>query len=119
MKKWISLLIILATSLSMAKEKPGFTGCGDYVLKGKLVNNIYVINPTAKTEMTFTFTPQDLTLMSSYLDVPTTLKVKILKKMEGNRGEISEVNGVSIRKPNLKDPYTDSGIFFQSARYCQ
>lgn len=117
------------SSQSFSEEKPGFTQCGDYVLKGVLVKNpsdttktnpvIYKVNLKTKSEMTFTFVASDLGLVSSYLDVPTTMKVKILKKMEGTKGEIAEVNGVSIRKPNPVDPYTDSGIFFQSARHCQ
>jgi hypothetical protein len=129
MKKWILLSTLLVSASGFSEEKPGFTQCGDYVVKGVLIQNttdttkvnpvIYKVNQKTKSEMAFTFKAEDLGLVSSYLDVPTTMKVKILKKMEGTKGEIAEVNGVSIRKPNPLDPYSDSGIFFQSARHCQ
>lgn len=130
MKKLTLCLLILYAQLGFGESRPGFSGCGDYVLKGVVVKNtiatiknspvIYKINPKTTSEMHFSFSSaQDLSLVSPYLDVPTTLKVRINKKMDGTNGEIAEVNGVSIRKPNPLEPHSDSGIFLQASRGCQ
>ena len=127
-KIFVTILMYII-SQSWAAEKPGFAGCGDYVLKGVLVKNtgessqsspvLYQVNQKTQSQMQFTFqSAQDLLLVSSYLDVPTTMKVRILKKMDGTKGEIHEVNGVSIRKPNPLVPFSDSGIFLQSLKNC-
>ena len=124
------VVILLFTSLTLnAQELSGFVGCGEYLLKGVLVKNkkdrekfglfIYKTNVRTKSEMQFIIKEsEDLTLIASYLDIPTEISAHINKKMNGTRGEINHITKVSLRKNNPLNPIINSGINLILSKDC-
>ncbi len=124
------VVILLFTSLTLkAQELSGFAGCGEYLLRGVLVENkkehkkfglfLYKTNATTKSEMQFIIkASEDITLISSYLDVPTEIRADINKKMDGTRGEINHIKKVILRKNNPLNPMKNSGIDLISSKEC-
>ena len=125
-----SLFFSLLISFNVyAENAQGFDGCGDYLLKGMVVENsdkdkissfVYKVNIGTKSEVIFDFKDsEDLLIVTGYLDIPSEIKVSINKEMDGTLGEIEHLEKISFRKSNPLEPSNDSGIFFKKAKPCK
>lgn len=114
MMKIIVLMIAFSTSSLYAG---GFVGCGEYTFKGvvrlhkteKGALN-FVVNEDTKSQMEFLVTDiKELQKLAILIDAPIEFKAKILKKMDGTKGEFIEATEISNRMPNPLLS-TDTGI---------
>jgi hypothetical protein len=105
MKFFILVLLALNFSHSHAQE---FKGCGEYALKGVVRKNpnaqlgvAYIVHENTKSQLLFEFNEKDdFVVLVAYLDKPTSLKAKVLKKMDGTKGEMVDVSKIALRFPN-------------------
>lgn len=112
--KIIVLMIAFSTSRLYAA---GFVGCGEYTFKGvvrlhKTVKGAlnFVVNEDTKSQMEFLVTDiKELQKLAILIDAPIEFKAKILKKMDGTKGEFVEATEISNRVPNPLLS-TDTGI---------
>lgn len=127
MKSAVIFFTFFASGL-LAETLPGFSGCGEYLLKGVLVKNsikefppvIYKVNAKSKSELQFTIKESaDLSVISSYLDMPTEISAQIDKAMDGTKGEIRQITKLTLRRSNPLEPLSDSGIFLITPKNCR
>ncbi len=104
MKKIYFFIFLISTNPLLGQE---FKGCGEYAFKGVLMLDStaplqmsYIVHQSTKSEMTFFIINQeDILKLNSFLKVPTALQAKILKKMDGTKGEIIGLTKISRRFP--------------------
>ena len=118
MKKMIFILMLVYVHSSVF----GFEGCGEYIFKGKLKQEsgmmIYVVYEHSRSEMRFNIPlKEDVQKLALMLDAPSSFKAKILKPMDGTKGEIQDVNEISKRFPNPLSA-DDTGIKRTSSLKC-
>lgn len=114
MMKIIMLMIIFSSSQLYAG---GFEGCGEYLFKGvvkihKTARGAlnFTVNEDTKSQMEFLVTDKkELQKLGILIDVPIEFKAKILKKMDGTKGEFVEATEITNRLPNPLLS-TDTGI---------
>lgn len=114
MMKIIILLIVFSSSQLYAG---GFEGCGEYFLKGvvrihKTTTGAlnFVVNENTKSQMEFLVNDKkELQKLAILIDAPIEFKAKILKKMDGTKGEFVEATEINNRLPNPLLS-TDTGI---------
>lgn len=128
MKIFFLIAISFSSRLLLAGQEPGYQGCGEYLIKGVLVKNhlkneeeapvLYKVNTKTKSEMTFKIKlPEDLALISSYLDQAGQLTAEINEEMDGTKGELEKITKVGLRKSDPLNP-TDTGLFLISKKEC-
>lgn len=129
MIKFSILFLQLISANVRAQTSPGFSGCGEYLIKGVLEKNsidkkrlgivIYKTNTNTYSEMQFSVKKrEDLVLITPYLNKPTEITAHINKNMNGTIGEIENISKVVLRKSNPLEPLKDSGLFFITAEPC-
>ena len=105
MKFFIFLSLFFVLDISFAQE---FKGCGEYQLKGVVrkfpsanLGIAYIVHEKTKSQLHFEFNEKDdFVVLAGYLDRPTSLRAKVLKKMDGTKGEMVDVSKISMRFPN-------------------
>lgn len=110
-------LITLAFILSFIPYAKAFEGCGEYLLKGILRQNMkekfrvsYIIHEGTRAQMVMEMLNQEDFLKIEYsLNRPSSLRVKILSPFDGTKGKIGEVLEL---KPRISNPLsaTDEGL---------
>lgn len=131
MKNIFLILIACWSQILLADDVPGYQGCGEYLFKGILVKNtskngkvgdppvIYKVNAKTKSEMNFTIKlPEDLSLISSYLDQPSQLSAEINEEMDGTKGELEKIKKIGLRKSDPLNSSIDTGVFIISKKEC-
>lgn len=127
----ILFLIVLTCSSQaiLATEVPGYQGCGEYLFKGVLVKNpskaegeapvLYKVNAKTKSEMIFRIKlPEDLSVISSYLEQPSQLSAEINAEMDGTKGELEKIKKIALRKSDPLNSSADTGLFSISKKAC-
>lgn len=110
----IVLMTVLVSTSSWAQD---FKGCGEYKFKGVLKQDekaplkmSYVVREGTGSQMTFHLVNKDdVVALAAFLDKPSQFKAKILKAMDGTKGELQGPVEIGLRFPNpLSD--RDTGI---------
>jgi hypothetical protein len=110
--KYFLLVFFLMSLTNIAFS---FEGCGEYLFKGKLIedrlalNKVkYLVNEGTQSSMSFSISEKDDFLnLSAFFNQPTEFKAKILKPMDGTIGIIKDIKEIKLRYPN---PLIDVGI---------
>lgn len=99
------LMASLLVVVSLATNAQEFTGCGEYLFKGVLradkklpLKFKYIVHENSQSQMSFNLKEKtDSIALIGIIDQPTSLKAKILKKMDGTYGELTEPREISHR----------------------
>lgn len=111
----MKLLILVFFTCAMATNSFSADQCGIYVLNGifrksadPIKNSVYVVNEGKRSELKFKIIrPLDLVRLSLSNSQPTSIKVKVLKKMDSTLGEIDEVLSSD---PRFINPLSEKAI---------
>jgi hypothetical protein len=114
MIKYILLFLFFNCSTLYSQE---FIGCGEYNFRGILredqkapLKMSYIVHESTKSELRFELVEkEDLLKLGVFVNTETMLKAKILNLMDGTKGELREISGISKRFPNPLVP-NDTGI---------
>lgn len=94
-----------------------FSGCGEYHFKGILkydekapLKMSYIIHEGSLSQMIFYLVDkEDINMLAAVTEKPSQFKAKIVKKMDGTKGELRSPTEIALRFP---DPLrsSDTGI---------
>lgn len=112
------VLTILFLTLNTSASASMFEGCGEYLFRGKLVedkksfNKVkYIVNEATQSSMSFSISEKDdFHRMAAFFNQPTMFKAKILKPMDGTAGAIKDITEIKFRYPNPLLHAGDTGI---------
>lgn len=118
-------LMIFCLVLGFYANASLFEGCGEYQFRGKLIAALeefhkvkYVVNEGTVSAMTFSIPDNDDSMkISLFFNRPTSFNAKILKPMNGTKGEIKSLTEIALRFPNPLRP-EDTGITKLSSLDC-
>lgn len=111
------MMKIIMFFLSFSAHAFDFTGCGEYKFKGVLkydekapLKMSYIVREGSGSQMTFAIAQKaDLMKLAPMVDKPSQFTGKILKPMDGTKGELQSPESIAFRYPNpLSD--RDTGI---------
>lgn len=121
----IKMIAIINILLASALYSQDFKGCGEYLFKGILKEGteaspkvIYVVNEGTKSEQKFEIAKkEDLLRLSLFMNMPSSFKGKIMKRMDGTKGVVQDPTEIARRFP---DPLSgsDTGISLIKASKC-
>lgn len=114
MMKSFFILMILFSANAFAQS---FEGCGEYEFKGIVRKDksaplglVYVVNEETRSQLNFPITSfAEIKKLSLFINQPTQFQAKILKNMDGTKGEFSDSVQIEKRFPNPLLS-TDTGI---------
>lgn len=120
------MMKILLLLISFPVFAQDFTGCGEYKFKGILkydekapLKMSYIVREGTGSQMTFSLVNKnDVTTLAPFIDKPSQFKAKIVKPMDGTKGELRTPMEIGLRFP---DPMSgsDTGIEKIKSVKCQ
>lgn len=116
--------IILFFSPVRAEYVGAPTNCGRYEIAGIVEKNkdgigyLYKVNKGTMSEHNLIISQEIEPKVVSYIDRPSKIKAKLLMKFDGTKGEISNIEEISMRIPNPLEPMNDNGFKFLSKESC-
>jgi len=120
------MMKILLFLISFPLFAQDFSGCGEYKFKGILkydekapLKMSYIVREGTGSQMTFSLVNKaDVTTLAAFIDKPSHFKAKILKPMDGTKGELGAPVEIGLRFP---DPLSasDTGIEKIKTLKCQ
>jgi hypothetical protein len=115
MKAIVMLASFFLSSILFAQD---FRGCGDYLFRGVLKEDKYIVNEGTKSEMVFELIDnEDFLKLSAFLNMPSSFKGSIIKKMDGTKGVVKGSTEIFRRFPNPLNP-KDTGITLIKKSVC-
>ncbi len=100
----VFLILFLFHNISFAEIS--INECGTYQMQGKIIKNeakdgyVYIVNEGSKSQYKFTIPLKLEFKISPYIKFPSKLVAQFSKKIEGYRGEISEIKSISLAVPD-------------------